>query len=234
MSIIITGPMQFGPIESVGRRIVLQFGQMDRMSCIFTGPDSTRNDFAINSPHPDYPLMFVTQSDFKTIPGGLVEASAVFDGKITTSGASSYVTDGVTEESAVQGSRDFQKYLAIAYINGLAVSSAPPGTTPIYNVVAQSFTVRYIGTQCRVRYQAYPRPTATHYSSLGLSRVSFSVLSTTPGSSSVVVSGTFTPAQSIAGLPPAGVQPLFAANLGFDIVQRGKWYDCIETYGPTF
>jgi hypothetical protein len=234
MGITLTGPMQFSPIEQVGSRRVTQFGQLDQLVSVFIGPDNSINNFPINSPHTSFPLMFVVNADAKSIPGGLSEVTVTTRGKMLTNGATSYIGPAVTEEHSVQGSRDFQTYLSIAYINGQVVSSAPIGTQPIYNIVAQTTAVRYIGRECRVRYQAYPRPTSLHYSSLGLSRVSWTVLSSTPGSSSVVVTGTFTPQSAIAGLPPVFTPALYAANLGFDIVQNGLFFDCVEIYGPTF
>lgn len=234
MSILLTGPMINAPVESLGRSRVEQFGQMDRMTCVFTGPDNTLYNFPISSPHPEYPLMFVTSANAKTIPGGLSEVTIVFDGKLLTNGASSYVTTGVTEERSVQGSRDFVNYVTTVY------SHAQPGLiiiggNTLYTVSTQSVAVRYIGTECLVRYQAYPRPTALQYSAIGLSRVKWTVLSSTYGALSVVGNpGVLDPSSVINALPTAGVPPLVAKNLGFDVIQRGQWYDCVETYGPTF
>jgi hypothetical protein len=232
-------------VESVGRRIIYRFSELDQMRCIYTGPNALADAFLppVNAPHAVYPLMFVTASEVTKREATIAEVTVTYEGKIN--GNSPYVTAPITTESSVQGSRDFSR--------SIILPTSPPvyGTQPnplnpaaplivltqpaLYSVGTQTITVRYIGTQVSIRYHACPRPTGLHYSSLGLSRVHWTVLSQTYGAVSVAASGLTGPQAQSQNFNVTGAAPLFASNLGFERTQRaGKWYDCTEIYGPTF
>lgn len=243
MSITITGSISQVAIESLGRRRVTQFGQLDQMQCVFFGPRNSLNNFPINSAHPEFPLMFCTGAQGTAIPGDLIQIDANYEGKMLTSGQASYVTYPVTIENNVQGSRDFTLFMMVGVYTGV-IFVAPAGGGPapaqygtLYDIFTQTQTVRYIGSQCSVHYQSYPRPTKLHYSSLGLGRVKWTVLSSYKGQSQLVAHGVAQGSayfNQLVSQYMVQVPPLYAANLGFDIQQRGLWYDCTEIYGPTF
>src|SRR5262245_8558261 len=96
-------------VEQVGRRQVWKYAELDNMTCIWTGPASGALQFRpnVNSKHPQYPLMFVTDSEIVTKEGAVAEVSVTYTGIIRTSGAKSYVTPPIISISSVQGSRDF-------------------------------------------------------------------------------------------------------------------------------
>jgi hypothetical protein len=229
-------------VEQVGRRYVWKYAELDNLTSIWTGPTSGALGFKprVGDRHPDYPLMFCTDSQITNREALVSEVTATYEGIIQTRGQSFYITPAVTTESAVQGSRDFQifvtvmtsptKYALDASGHPIAGYSLPA----LYNYGTQTQTVRYVGTQCSVRYQAYPRPTGLHYSSLGMGRVKWHILSTTLGPISIAGTGV-----THDQIPPPqagylGVPPLIAANLGVELEQRGQWYNCTEIYGPTF
>jgi hypothetical protein len=226
--------------EKVGRRQVWKYAELDNMLCVYTGPNSLALDFKplINSPHPSYPLMFCTDSQITTLDAGVAEVQVTYAGIIQTSGTSSYVTPPITSESAVQGSRDFQRTFVSLKTPAIAGTGTGAGTIipANYDYGTETLAVRYIGVQCSVRYLAYPRPTSLKYSSLGKSRVTWSILSQTIGPRTVVASGVLyevaQAAISSMAIPP--VPSLFAAYLGSQLEQRGKWFECSEIYGPSF
>jgi hypothetical protein len=229
--------------EQVGRRLQWRYAELDNLLCTYVGPSSQAIQFKppINSPHPQYPLMFVTDSNITNREAGVAEVAVTYAGIIQTSGASSYITPPVTTESSVQGSRDFTQYVINQITQAIYGTGTGTGSysAPTYNYGTQSLSVRYIGNQCSIRYQAYPRPTRLHYSSLGLGRVNWAVISTVKGPVSVIGSGVSydMASQAIGQLTAGGVTgvpPLYARNLGFAIEQRGLWYNCTEVYGPTF
>lgn len=227
-------------VEQVGRRKVARYGDLDQLVCVYIGPSDQASDFEplVESAHPDYPLMFVTDTQVIAREALTAEVSVTYQGKITYSGQSSYITPPITSESPVQGSRDFQQSFMTVRTPATTGTGAGAGTIipANYDYGTQVMTVRYIGTQCSIRYQTYPRPTSLHYSSLGLGRVKWSVLSRTIGARTVAASGVlYDIAQAAINqmqIPP--IPPLFAANLGISIEQQGKWYTCSEVYGPTF
>jgi len=237
-------------VEQVGRRLQWRYAELDNMICVYIGPQASALAFKpkINSRHPQYPLMFVTDSSITNKEALVAEVSVTYAGIIQTSGASSYITPPVTTESPVQGSRDFvapfvQQTSDPVYqqIGGASAAGGGPGSAVLiqpafFSCGTQNVTVRYVGTQCSIRYQAYPRPTSLHYSSLGLGRVTWNVLSQYYGPKTVI-GQQLTAAyanQLVANYYPITIPPLFAANLGFEREQRGLWYNCVETYGPTF
>ena len=238
-------------VEQVGRRLQWKYAELDNLLCTYIGPSASALQFKppINSAHPSYPLMFVTDSSITNNEAGVAEVSVTYAGIIRTSGASSYLTPPITTESPVQGSRDFVNlFITPTGFAGLVYGPGGVGAQfeQVYSVTTRNVTVRYVGRQCSVRYQAYPRPTGLKYSHIGLSRVQWTVLSITYGASSTVVSAiTSSNAQQIFDVnylqstgqlpsPNVGVPPLYAANLGMEIEQRGQWYNCTEIYGPTF
>jgi hypothetical protein len=241
MSISITGEMQVAPLETVGRQRGSQWGELDRMQVFYTGPLYSLENFPLNAPHIDYPLMFVTGAQEQAIEGALTRIVVTYEGKFTTSGQSSYVSDPVITENTVQGSRDYTLFVAILYTPAQyanVVNAGGPDITlkvaeAVYRVGNQTCTVRFLGNQVSIRYQASPRPTTLNYRTLGLSRVNWQVLSTWRGAMNDMQYSTNpnAPADaSTAPSPPA----IYAANLGFEREERGKWYNCVEVYGPTF
>jgi|SRR5215470_7951513 len=239
-------------VEQVGRRQVWKYAELDNMTCIWTGPADGALQFKpkINSHHPKYPLMFVTDSEIVTKEGAVAEVNVSYAGIIQTSGAKSYRTPPIVTVSAVQGSRDFHDIFITPHGPVQWVFSATTSATAVqfYDVTTRPITVRYIGSQASIRYQAYPRPSQLAYITLGLSLVGWDILSSTYGASSTVVAQvTGDDASKVTDInyeikqgqlpsknPTLGVQPLYASNLGFTFEQRGLWYDCTEIYGPTF
>jgi hypothetical protein len=237
-------------VEQVGRRLQWKYAELDNLLCTYIGPSASALQFKppINSAHPSYPLMFVTDSSITNKEAGVAEVAVTYAGIIQTKGASSYVTPPITTESPTQGSRDFVNlFITPTGFAGLVFGPGGLGAQyeQIYSVTTRNATVRYLGRQCSVRYQSYPRPSGLKYSSLGISRVKWTVLSVTYGASSTVTAAvTGANAQQVISLnygqltgqlpQQTGVPPLYAANLGVEIEQRGQWYNCVETYGPTF
>ena len=237
-------------VEQVGRRLQWKYAELDNLLCTYIGPSASALQFKppINSAHPSYPLMFVTDSSITNKEAGVAEVTVTYAGIIQTSGASSYITPPITTESPVQGSRDFvDLFITPTGVPTMVFNPGGFGTTveQLYNVTTRNVTVRYVGRQCSVRYQSYPRPNGLKYSHLGISRVQWTILSITYGASSTAAAGVTGPsAQQVANLnygqltgqlpKQVGVPPLYAANLGMEIEQRGQWYNCVETYGPTF
>lgn len=227
-------------VEQVGRRKVARYGDLDQLICVYVGPTDQASSFEplVNSAHPNYPLMFVTDTQVTAKEALVSEISVTYAGKILYSGQLSYVSQPITSESPVQGSRDFQRTFVSQRSYPQAGTGTGAGTVifATYDYGTETIAVRYIGTQCTVKYQAYPRPTSLHYSSLGNSRVKWSILSQTVGTRTVVASGVIAEIAQLGingmAIPP--IPSIFAANLGFSLEQQGKWYNCTEVYGPTF
>jgi len=143
--------------------------------------------------------------------------------------------------SPTGGSREFtriysQQVMAAQYTTNQFGQPVTGYSTPaLYNYGTQSVTVRYTGVQCSVKYQTYPSVNehSPHFSSLGLGRVMWQVLSTYYGAVSIIGSNVEQVPSVIPGVP-IGVPPLFAAYMGMNVQQRGKWWDVTEIYGPTF
>jgi len=228
-------------VEQVGRRLVWRYAELDNMICIWTGPASGALGFKpqINSPHPQYPLMFVTDADIVTKEGAVAELSVTYVGIIQTKGQSNYYTPPVVSLSPVQGSRDFIRgwsYVSSYQTKDIFGDGSVIEYIPQYTGGTQTTTVRYVGTECQVRYQAYPGPPSGgyHYSGLGLSKVSWTILSETYGPQMVSLKdASYQDMQTMLREIPS-IPPLYAAKLGFAADQRGNWYMVTETYGPTF
>src|SRR5215475_324276 len=107
MSITITGPMSYVCAETLGRQRSYQWADLDRLQVPWIGPAYSLENFKVNSPHPDYPLMFVVDVQEQTLQGGLTQLQVTYEGKFTTKGQSSYISDPVISLSTVEGSRDF-------------------------------------------------------------------------------------------------------------------------------
>jgi len=226
--------------EQVGRRKAFKYGELDQLVCVYTGPSNLAQAFdpPLNSRHPDYPLMFVTDSEIVTREALVSEVTVTYQGKILTGGQTSYVGPPFITESNVQGSRDFMLYtVSPVYFGPVITGQGPTGVqnVSLNDVGTQTVTVRYIGQACSVRYQAYPLPANPQYSSLGKSKVKWSILSEVRGQMSIVAHGV-TPSYAAAIEPQfiTAVPPLFAAYFGMQVEQIGNWYNVTETYGPTF
>ena len=245
MSVTITGPINRVCTETLGRQRAYQWADLDRLEVLYIGPAYSLENFPVKSPHPEYPLMFVLSAQEQSFEGGLTRLQVTYEGKLFTKGQSTYISEPVTTESSVQGSRDFIQYVITQQYPASYLTSNTPsgpvvsGNAAGYSYGTQSIAVRYIGNQCSVRYQSYPHPSGPNYSSLGLSRVNWTVISTTKGAVSVVGQGMSYDmcSAAIATLQSgstSGVPPLYARLMGFEIEQRGKWYNCAEIYAPTF
>lgn len=229
-------------VEQVGRRRIDKYGDLDQLLCVYIGPSDQVGSFVpnIDSAHPEYPLMFVTDSQVTWHEALVSEVSVTFTGKVLTSGQTQYISPPITSENVVQGSRDFVSawshsigtQLLYAPTEGQVYTLLQP--VELFNCGTQTLTVRYFGTQCSVKYQAYPRPTDFKYASLGLSRVKWSVISRTLGPITTVNSGVT--ADVVAQFKTTIAKPpdLFGSALGISIEQQGKWFTCTEVYGPTF
>ena len=247
MSVTITGPMIRVCAETLGRQRAYQWADLDRLQVAYIGPAYSLENFPVKTPHSEYPLMFVVNAQEQSFEGGLTRLQVTYEGKLLTKGQSTYISEPVTTESSVQGSRDFVEYVIVQQSAAQYTTLPNPGGVPVtvqnapalYNYGTQSIAVRYIGNQCSIRYQSYPRPTQLNYASLGLSRVNWGVISTTRGAISVIGANLSYDmcSQAIGKLEAggaSGVPPLYARNIGFEIEQRGLWYNCTEIYAPTF
>lgn len=241
-------------VEQVGRRLVWKWAELDNMICIWVGPQASALEFKpqINSRHPQYPLMFVTDSSITYKEAGVAEVSVTYAGIIQTSGKTPYYTQPVVSTSPVQGSRDFsilyqQGVLqpGITYNYGPGGPSAPGGSIGVtmtygglVNVGTQQITIRWIGQQAEVRYMAYPEPSGFIYAGAGEGHCKWQIVSWKYGPVSIALSSA-TPEvagqwvqQNLANLqPPTGLQIL---RVGFTKVQRGQWWECTEHYTPGF
>jgi len=230
-------------VEQVGRRQQWRYADLDVMVCTWNGPAAGASNFKpkVGSPHPQYPLMFVTDSEIVSAAALVAEVQATYQGIIQTSGVKQYYTDPVVSMSPTGGSREFtriysQQVMAAQYTTNQFGQPVTGYSTPaLYNYGTQSVTVRYTGVQCSVKYQTYPSVNehSPHFSSLGLGRVMWQVLSTYYGAVSIIGSNVEQVPSVIPGVP-IGVPPLFAAYMGMNVQQRGKWWDVTEIYGPTF
>lgn len=227
-------------VEQVGRRKVWKYGDLDQMTCIWNGPVAGALNFKpqVGAKHPDYPLMFCTDSEIADQAALIAEVHATYAGIIQTKGQSPYYTPPVVTLSPVQGSRDFIRgwsYVSGSTANDVFGDGSVIQYTPLYTGGTQTTTIRYIGTQCQMRYQAYPSPPhGGHYSGLGLGKVNWTILSETFGPQMVSLKDASYQdmQQLLREIPP--VPPLYAAYLGTSAEQRGNWHTVTETYGPTF
>jgi hypothetical protein len=229
-------------IEQVGRRLLWRYAELDNMICIWTGPASGALAFKpqIDSPHPQYPLMFVTDSEIVTKEGAVAELSVTYAGIFQTKGTSFYATAPIVSTSAVQGSRDFvqswykkQGPLQLVYADPNQYAGGVRWVQ-LYTAGTQTMTVRYVGARADVRYQVYPGPSRWIYAGIGESNVWYEVLSVTEGPHTTSLNGVEWDEveKMIQGIAP--IPPLYTAKLGFASEQHGRWYSCTETYGPTF
>src|SRR5215475_6943904 len=141
MSITITGPMSYVCAETLGRQRSYQWADLDRLQVAYIGPAGSLEKFPINSPHPDYPLMFVLNTQEETFEGGLTRLQVTYEGKFTTKGQSTYITPAVISESPAEGSRDFtQAYMTPIGVPGL-VLVPQPGTPVLAAVIAQLYNI---------------------------------------------------------------------------------------------
>jgi hypothetical protein len=248
-------------IEAVGRRQVWRYAELDQMSTIFTGPSSLAMRYKpkVNQRHPEFPLMFCTDSRITRDVALVAEINATYAGIMDQSvltkrtfdnGQTCYTTSPVWTISPVQGSRDFQVLWAqeipvTKTTSDFSTGTARALTQTVYfvNAGTRAVTVRYIGSQATCKYQLYmissgggsPPPELEWFSADGLSRVSMEVLSTYYGQISIAISGADPQtAATWYAQQGFGVPPLFAAFLGSSQQQRGYWYDVTEVYGPTF
>lgn len=229
-------------VEQVGRRMIWKYGELDNLISTWVGPAVGALAFKpkVNTPHPDFPLMFCTDSQITNNEALTAEVQATYQGIIQWNGKKPYITDPITSTSPVQGSRDFTILWVASHVTYIQGSNPnQPGTQSGYlylnDVGTRSETIRYVGNQCSVKYQAYPRPGGLNYPGLGLSLVTWYPLTTFYGPVSMIAFGVdATYVGNLSREYPGTAPPIIAANLGFEIDQKGKWYDCTEIYGPTF
>jgi len=247
MAIIFSSVRSF--VEQIGRRRTYKIGELDQMTCIYAGPTALVDQFLPqkNSSHPIYKLMFVESSDITNQQATISEVTVNYSGVINSGGQTTYKTSPLLIESSISGSRDFDVAVQSVYSTGYVAGASgqgPPGTlgvgyATLYNLGVQTRTVRYVGHACVVRYQMTPQPSpnSPNFSSLGLSRVKWTILSTTLGTIKMIGPGGYLQSYINALLPTLlqQVPPLFAAYMGMSCKQRaGSWYDVEEQYGPTF
>jgi len=232
-------------IEQVGRRLTWRYSELDNMICIWTGPASGALGFkpSVNSPHPEYPLMFVTDAQILHEAAEIAEVSVTYVGVIQTKGQSPYYTEPVVTINPCQGSRDFIETFVVedqpaewAMVDDGSGGYTVVGHDATYAYGSQSICVRYIGAGVAVRYMAYPKPPAhAIHDSLGKASVYWEILSTTYGPRTYAAFGLSNyQANFQASQMGGGIPPLFAAFLGANANQRGRWWEVTETYGPTF
>jgi len=243
-------------VEQVGRRQFWRYAELDQMTTVFNGPSSLVMQYKpqVDSPHPEFPLMFCIDSEVTKQAALIAEISATYAGIMDSStvtkltlvgGGSSYVTKPVLSINPVQGSRDFQRVFQTSYATASKGKDSSDNTitilTTLYNCGTQTTTVHYLGTQVTIKYQAYPITGIIPvpmivYNNLGMPRVTWQVLSEALGMISLVLQGADagSAAEWMAQQASYQIPPLFAAYLGGTQQQRGLWYDITEVYGPTF
>ena len=106
-SITLTNIAQY--IEQPGRNITTAVGELDKMTVPFMGPCYAAVPFAENTPDSIYPLMFCTGWSERA-NGGLKELTVNYAGSALLGGKIPCLTEPITIESPVQGSRDFQTH----------------------------------------------------------------------------------------------------------------------------
>lgn len=240
-------------VEQVGRRKQWRWGDLDTLVCTWNGPSAGALQFKpqVNAAHPQYPLMFCTDSQITDQAALIAEVQATYQGIIQWNGKLPYYTPGIVTTSPVQGSLDYQRgyYAKKPLVTPTALGGSTlvpidpslpplPGTPTatyiyLYDVGSQQVTFRWIGQESRVRYQAYPEPKAPVYGHLGLSQASFQLVFEQVGIISV--------ATQVTGYD--GVLTWMAQNIpkrpfidlmltGFQREQRGRWWNCVESYAP--
>jgi hypothetical protein len=236
-------------VEQVGRRVTSKYGDLDRLTCTYTGPASTALQFkpAVNSAHPNYPLMFVTDTGIRFIEALVAEVEVTYVGMMQTNGGRIQVTPPVSSQTRVKGSRDYTRSANVMtqvphYVVG-STGAAGQVTSggyvgALYNLGTQQVTVYYIGTESSIRYHVYPQPSpfSLNYYNLGMSLANVKQVAQIYGPISISASGLDSNALSQASSQQGTfyTPTLAVINLGIEIQQEGKWYTCTETYGPAF
>lgn len=239
-TVIFNSVSQF--VEQVGRRIVSKWGELDQLTCIYNGPASGAIAFRpkVNSTHPNYPLMFVTDSGIRYIGSQVAEVEVTYTGILQTSGAKVYRTPPILSITPVQGSRDFEVQWYQEVSSQTIESAGQVVRYPQWVYGTQKENVRYVGSQVSIKYNMYPAKAVDfetpYYSDLGFSKVEWEILNTFFGEVTYVGSWTgpsFNIYTIMPHIPPTA-PPIRQAYLGMSINQKGLWYEITENYGPTF
>jgi|SRR5215472_5039752 len=243
-------------VEQIGRRQIWRYAELDQMTTVFNGPSALASRYRpqVNSPHPDFPLMFCTDSQITNRGALIAEIQATYVGimdqsvltKFKVLGGTVLCTPPVWSISPTSGSRDFQELWLQEF--PVVVTSSAPGPTEqitliqrvyLCNAGTRAVTTRYTGTQATCKYQAYPSsgqlPIPLEIFGEGIKKVTWKILSIYYGQISIALTGTSPDfASQWYSQQGFGVPPLFAAFMGSTETQRGKWWDVTETYAPTF
>jgi len=229
-------------VEQVGRRQQWRYADLDVMVCIWNGPSVGALGFKpqSGSPHPEFPLMFVTDSQIIKEAALVSEVQATYQGRID----SNHKTEPQLSIQAFQGSRDYTTgwmaqtaapvYTQIAGPGGvLGLFGSVMTSPPMYSAGTQQWTVRWWGENASIRFHAYPLPGDKQYQSLGLANCKWEIIGWFAGPQITTVSNVDSAsANAIYNQYPA--HPVIAMEkiyIGRTVVQQGKWYEITEQYG---
>jgi hypothetical protein len=227
-------------VEQVGRRQQWRYADLDIMVCIWNGPAYGAWDFKpqAGSPHPQFPLMFVTDSQIINEAALVAEIQVTYQGRID----SNHKTEPQLSTSPFQGSRDFTtgwmyQSRALQYTQ-IAAPGLPSGQSivtadPLYAAGTKQVTIRWWGENANVLFHAYPLPGDAQFSGLGLSNCKWELIGWFEGP---MVTSVFNVSQDAAAAvfnqyPTQPYVTMEKMYLGRSVVQRGKWYEITEQYG---
>lgn len=232
-------------IEQVGKRIITKFAELDQLTSIWIGPGAAALQFEpkIQSPHPNYPFMFCTDTQITYKEASVAEVTGTYQGLMNASGKLPLVTNYTISTSATQGSRDFQT-IYYAQISPATFTQNPTAggtfqTGPVIVYGTQKINARYIGNQVSIKYFIYPKPAnleTNRFGQLGLSLVSCRVISEYAGE--ITATGLwngpgFDPSIVMHGIPQT-TPPIIKALVGVSYEEIGLWYRVTEEYGVMF
>ena len=228
-------------VEQVGRRQQWRYADLDIMVCIWNGPSAGAWGFKpqVGSPHPSFPLMFVTDSQIVNQAALVAEIQATYQGRID----SNHKTEPQLSMTPFQGSRDFTigwmtqthapQYTQIAGPGGVLTQQGVQTAPALYSAGSKQMTARWWGENANVLFHAYPLPGDAQFSSLGLSNCKWELIGWFSGPPTVSVTDVdqYTAQQTYnqyPGQPYINMQTMY---IGRSVVQRGKWYEVTEQYG---
>jgi hypothetical protein len=236
-------------VEQVGCRLQWKYADLDNLVSTWNGPQAGALQFKpqTGTPHPNFPLMFCTDSQIVYQDALIAVIEATYQGTMQATKAP-YYTPGILSATPFQGSRDFQlpylNQLSAAVYTQLAGSGQTFQTGPYGGVMTspafyaygtQRVNIRYQGENASVKFFAYPLPGGQIYSGMGKGAASWHIISQWYGEISIVASWvTLQYATKQLQNIPQVVPGMTIIYLGRDVTQRGKWYEITEHYGPVF
>ena len=156
MAIIFNSITQFEiQPERTKRRV--KRDDLDTLSEVWVGPSVYEDSFvpAVGARHPDFNLMTVISTSIKRLPASVSEVTINYQGKLDSSGASTYTSAPTISLSWMEGEVSYQT----AYTMQVQVGTGS-GTYYVYpQVGVNTYSRRYTGRCCQVAYITTRRPT---------------------------------------------------------------------------